>query len=145
MPTTNASGGSSYLSQYNGGGTSASTALYVPAGVGSTIVWFYKKPSCSEFIVSNAQIPIEVNGVSWVFSYADNNFLVTDTTLAAVYNLGALYGKLSRTSKNFATYAFKNLFSSVSKIPKEIDIMGQNLDSLETRNIFDFFNAKFLI
>ena len=144
-PTLTASGGGSYGNYYNGSGIGATTALHVPVGVGSTIVWFYKQPSYSEFIVSNAQIPIEVNGVSWVFSYADKGFFVTDTTLSVVYNLGALYGKLSRTSKNFATYVFKNLFSSVSKIPKEIDIMGQNLDSIETRNIFDFFNAKFLI
>lgn len=136
LPTLNVTGG-------NAGTTSS--ALYQPAGVGSTIMWFYKKPSYSDFIVTSAQIPIEINGVSWVFSYADNNFLVTDTTFAVVYNLGALYGKLSRTSKNFATYAFKNLFSSVYKIPKEINIMGKNLDSLEAGNIFNFLNAKFLI
>ena len=136
FPTLDVTGG-------NAGTTSS--ALYQPVGIGSTIMWFYKKPSCSEFIVSNAQIPIEVNGVSWVFSYADQGFLVTDTTLAVVYNLGALYGKLSRTSKNFSTYAFKNLFSSVYKIPKEIDIMGKYLDSFETENIFNFFNSKFLI
>ena len=136
LPTLNVTGG-------NAGTTSS--ALYQPAGVGSTIVWFHKQPSYSEFIVSNAQIPIEINGVSWVFSYADNNFLVTDTTFAVVYNLGALYGKLSRTSKNFATYTFKNLFSSAYKITKEINIMGKNLDSFETENIFNFLNAKFLI